>query len=101
MKLSAQRRAADLAAVRASEARTKCVTAVANLRQQLRRDWKWPLVTGFGGGVSAGLLPVAATLRIGNGVLRLATILSTVPLDAMTRFMSRARSTSGGSSAVD
>lgn len=91
MKLLARRRDADLAEWRARSAALVCRQSMDRLQSRLHRNWIWPLAGGLGSGMIAGLLPLAATLRVGNGLLRLIVSASRVPYGALAKLARHAR----------
>lgn len=92
MSLSARRRKADLAAARAQTSARSYRQSAERLQSRLRHDWKLPLAFGLGTGAMAGLVPLAATVRAGSALVRLAMSLSRVPYGALARL---ARNASG------
>jgi|GEM_PF-1809708 len=91
MNLSARRRDADLAEMRAHSKAVAYRTSAQRLRQHLRRDWKLPLAVGMSSGIASGLLPVVAILRTGSGLLRLAAYASQVSHQALVYLARNAR----------
>lgn len=85
MKLSARRRKAELAATRASASAIAYRQSAERLQSCLRRDWRWPIAFGLGAGAITSVLPIAATVRAGSLLLRLAMSLSRVPYGALSR----------------
>ena len=98
MKLLACRRDADLAELRARSAALAYRQSADRLQSRLHRNWIWPLAGGLGSGMIAGLFPFTATLRAGNGLLRLAVSASQVPYGALAHLVRNARSANGNHS---
>jgi len=99
VKFSARRRTADLAAARAHAAAAAYRESAEGLQSRWRRDWKLPLAFGAGAGVVAGVLPIAATMRVAGFLLRAAVSLSRVPRGALARIARNA--SHAGDSASD
>ncbi len=85
MTLSAQRRKAEIAAARAHASANAYRQSAERLQSRLRRDWRLPIASGLGAGAIASMFPVAATVRAGSMLLRLAMALSRVPYGALSR----------------
>lgn len=99
MSLSARRRSADLAATRSHATAVAYRQSVGRLQSRLRHDWKFPLACGLGSGMLAGLFPLAATLRVGSGLLRFVASMSQVPYGALARLARNAQGKNDSASA--
>jgi len=97
VRLSARRLKAELAETRAHASAIAYRQSAERLQSCLRRDWRLPIAFGLGAGAIASALPIAATVRAGSLLLRLAMSLSRVPYGALSRLARNASGTNASS----